>query len=390
MRTIIDVLRKGNQELFHSSVVAWLLDPVGEHGLGHGFLHAFARLVESHGCPRMREALDAGTPTRIATEATARNSRYDIVVRIGPVTVVIENKTKSLGDEPQFKKYGGDKFVLVALGLCPVSFSRAVHDKYPVVTYAEVLSALDALPPAPPSDFRVLVDHYRRFLRRELAVLTGIDEWYSTGGATAGAAVRERVEGVGGQTENDRRFLNLYLLEHLKHRLEESARWRGCRPETNKNMQSGVWLAVFDAGAGAGGFRFAEPLAVLWRECRVPAWFHVELWDGVLAKADDDVAGVIQLRCSTDGDPKAVANRFRAVRQLRAGEKYPSKTKAKTDSFYLLARPILKRHLTRTQFVIELVEFAESLGTFTTERRTEGTPPGEPTVCPTVGSGERP
>lgn len=30
-RTIIDILRKGNQELFHSSMIAWFLDPHGEH-----------------------------------------------------------------------------------------------------------------------------------------------------------------------------------------------------------------------------------------------------------------------------------------------------------------------------------------------------------------------
>lgn len=364
-RTIIDVLRKGNQELFHSSVVAWLLDPAGEHGLGHGFLNAFARLVESHGCPRMREALDAGTEARIATEVTARSSRYDIVLRIGVVTVVIENKTKSLGDEPQFEKYGGGKLVLVALGLCPMSFSRAVQDKYPVITYAEVLSALDALPPAPPSDFRVLVDHYRLFLRRELAVLAGIDGWYSTGEVVAGAAILELVDGVGGQTENDRRFLHLYLLEHLRQQLQGSIRWRGCSLRTDKNMQSGVWLAVFDAENGAGRFRFTDPLAALWRECCASAWFHIELSDEALAGADDDVAGVVQLRCSTGGDVKAVAGGFRAVRPLRTGEKYPSKVKAKASSFYLLSRPLLKRHLTRSQFVGELEAFAESLGTFT-------------------------
>lgn len=49
---------------------------------------------------------------------------------------------------------------------------------------------------------------------------------------------------------------------------------------------------------------------------------------------------------------------------MRAGEKYPSKIKAKPDSCYLLACPLLKRHLTRTRFVDRLDEFAESLGTF--------------------------
>src|SRR4051812_26211022 len=107
-RTIIDILRKGNQELFHSSVIAWLLDPGAEHRLGDGLLHAFARIVERHGWPRMREALDAGPTARITTEATARKSRYDIVVQLWSFTVVIENKTKSLGDKPRFEKYAGE------------------------------------------------------------------------------------------------------------------------------------------------------------------------------------------------------------------------------------------------------------------------------------------
>src|SRR4051812_1478251 len=103
-RTIIDILRKGNQELFHSSIIAWLLDPLAEHGLGRGFLDAFAEVVEQRGNPKMRSALGVSSTLRVSTETTARKSRYDIVLRIGPTTVVIENKTKSLGDEPQFEK----------------------------------------------------------------------------------------------------------------------------------------------------------------------------------------------------------------------------------------------------------------------------------------------
>jgi hypothetical protein len=140
-RTIIDILRKGNQELFHSSIMAWLLDPDGEHGYGPGFLNAFAQTVEQRGCAKMREALETGQVTRIKTEATAHKSRYDIELQVGPVTVVIENKTKSLGGEVQFENYGGKN--IVALGWCAISFSPGVHSKYPVVTYGDVLAILD-------------------------------------------------------------------------------------------------------------------------------------------------------------------------------------------------------------------------------------------------------
>jgi hypothetical protein len=41
-RSVIAMLRKGNQELFHPTMVGWLLDPTAEHGYGSGFLDAFA------------------------------------------------------------------------------------------------------------------------------------------------------------------------------------------------------------------------------------------------------------------------------------------------------------------------------------------------------------
>src|ERR1700722_7534547 len=123
-RTIIDILRKGNQELFHSSIIAWLLDPNGEHGYGAGFLDAFARLVEEKGDSRFQAALQASPAVKITTEAPGRKSRYDIKLEIGSTLVVIENKTKSLGDDPQFEKYMSANTVLVALGLCNLSFSE--------------------------------------------------------------------------------------------------------------------------------------------------------------------------------------------------------------------------------------------------------------------------
>ena len=159
---------------------------------------------------------------------------------------------------------------------------------------------------------------------------------------------------------NDRRFLNLYLLEHLRRQLQASDRWRRCRLTTEKNMRSGVYLAVFEAEGAGEGFRHADQLAALWQDAGASVWFHVELWDGVLARGNDDVAGVIQLRCQSVASPNAVTGKFREARPLRAGEKHPAKVKAKADSFYLLARPLLKKHLTRSQFVGELDRFADS------------------------------
>jgi hypothetical protein len=245
-RTIIDILRKGNQELFHSSIIAWLLDPKGEHGYGAGFLNAFAEAVEQKGYPKFRAALRVSPTVKITTETTGRKSPYDLRLDIGATVVVIENKTKSLGDDPQFEKYQGEKTVLVALGLCDMSYSENVKEKFPLVTYADVLAILDRLPESSPLDFRVLADHYRQFLRRELSVLAEIDQWYATGQQGHASEILSLVEAAGTYTKNDRRFLNLYLLELLRRDLLQCPRWKHCRLEKDKNMKSGVWLALFD------------------------------------------------------------------------------------------------------------------------------------------------
>jgi hypothetical protein len=362
-RTIIDILRKGNQELFHSSIIAWLLDSGGEHGYGGRFLDAFARLVEERGDPRFRAALQAAPAFKITTETTARKSRYDIKLEIGSTLVVIENKTKSVGDYPQFDKYQGQNVVLVALGLCEMSFSEQVKGKYPLVTYADVLAILDGLPEPSATDFKVLLDHYRRFLRRELAVLSEIDQWYSTADPIHASAVLKLVEAAGTYTKNDRRFLNLYLLERLRRDLLLSPRWKHCRLQMDKNMKSGVWLALFEVEKGAGVFRYEDALAALRTGQDDSIWFHVELKDGVFAKDDEDTAGVIQLRCGAN-DAKTFMEGFRRARPLRDGENYSTRMKKQAGSFYLLARPLLKKHLTASRLMEQLDQFATSLGTF--------------------------
>ena len=53
MRTIVDILKRGNLELFHSSMVAWLIDSKGEHGKGTSVL---AKLAETLSPKRKRMA----------------------------------------------------------------------------------------------------------------------------------------------------------------------------------------------------------------------------------------------------------------------------------------------------------------------------------------------
>lgn len=367
-RTIIDILRKGNQEQFHSSMVAWLLDPKGEHGYGAAFLQGFAGLVEEKGFPAFRSSLlGAGTAT-VYTEATASKGRHDIRLTLDTTRVVIENKTKSLGAAPQFDRYADAGNVLVALGLCDISFSDEVKARYPVVTYSEVLSLLDQLPDPPASDFGVLVGHYRRFLRRELSTLEMIDRWHEGGGPAQ--AVCEAAD-AGGMNQNDRRFLNYYLLERCRRGLLGRPAWGHCRAKMDKDMQSGVWLALFGLENEPGTFRYSAPLAGLWTQHRASVWLHIELWDGVLAGADDATAGVVQLRCQAGAAREVVAG-FSQARPLLEAERYADRVKRNARTFFLTERPLLRQHLTASSFPQQVEAFAASLGTFGGQEAMQG------------------
>lgn len=364
-RTIIDILRKGNQELFHSSMIAWLLDPQAEHGIGDVFLKGFGDLLAERGSGSMLAALRTAPPTSIETEATSYKRRYDIVLHVGQTTVVIENKTKSLGGTPQFDKYKDKGTVLVALGLTDISFDRKVQADYPVVTYGDLLRLLDAIDP-PGGDYGVLVRHYRDFLRRELGLLDDVAEWAATASPEVAERMRHTVQTTTGITTNDRRFLNWCFLERFVEKLKEKREWQSCRFQTDKNMQSGVWLALFNPSAPPNPYRFDQGVEEFCSQNSAGLWFHIELWSGLLAESDGDTAGVLQLKCHSDqkSNNAAIRDAFQAMWQLEEGESFVKAVKNDADTFYLLGRSLSRSQLTYDGLEEQLESFMRRLGEF--------------------------
>jgi hypothetical protein len=83
---LMHILGVQYDELRHSRVVGWLLDPSARHRLGDRIL---ARILEA-GWPT-----DPRPPTSLAVvsfEVALHRTRADIVVRMGPTVLVIENK----------------------------------------------------------------------------------------------------------------------------------------------------------------------------------------------------------------------------------------------------------------------------------------------------------
>ena len=174
-RTIIDILQRGNLELFHSSMLAWLLDGKGEHGMGMCVLARLADILTRKGWPQLKNALAGGTRGGrvVRTEVKRGRNRYDIWLKLPNTEVIFENKTKTIGNESQLKSFQQGGAIVVAVGFCDESFANTVANQYPLLTYEDVLEAIKAVAGngVTTGAFGTLAAEYIRYLERELEII---------------------------------------------------------------------------------------------------------------------------------------------------------------------------------------------------------------------------
>lgn len=100
---LLTILGRHRNEIFHSRLLGWLMQPTGRHGLGDRFLRALLEDVWPG------EHLHDGTPVEIELERTQsgmnadatelHEARADLVVGLDSVVIVIENKLDA-GEQP--------------------------------------------------------------------------------------------------------------------------------------------------------------------------------------------------------------------------------------------------------------------------------------------------
>jgi len=356
-RTIVDILKKGNQELFHSSLIAWLLNPKGEHELGETFINHFTEKLEKKGYPELKNILKNSSKILVLTETKHTGGRYDIEIVADDSNILIENKTKTIGSSSQLDDYKAA--FKIALGFCEVSYTEDVIAKYPFITYSDILDILEKISLSKKNDFSVLIDHYRRFLSRELQILDLIRDCYANGNIVKHTEIKDLLE-AGYYTENDYRFLNLYLLEKffLAH-IKNNPNWQNSEWDINKNMQSGVWLANWKQMPSK--FTFLPEIENLRKQGSGKLWFHIELHQGVKTENVNGMAGVLQLRGAV-ADKREFISEFKKIFKCNDDERFAYSIKG--DTFIVVVRDLLNRELVFDELASILVSFAGRFGNF--------------------------
>jgi len=364
MRTIIDLLQRGNLELFHSSMIAWFLDPEGEHGMGRTFLDRFAQAVALQGWPDLQTALSRELPT-ISIETAGRGVRCDISLRFSDgCQFIIENKVKSVGNRVQLERYQSASTKVIAIGLTEASFDGTVADSFPLVRYQYLLDILEDQPPAlgtTKSGFEHLIEHYARYLKRELELLALVHACYFEGDFERHGELADRLTQRQSRSRNDTRFVNLCYMEALRTRFERDELLSGAGWYSEKNQQSGVWMAHREA---VPRFSFSKEIFDLCTHFDAKLWFHLELHDGVFTRRSQDQAGVLQLRATRGSAPKEFVSAFHRLGKTKEHQKGPKSIKDTAQTFYCVQQPLLGEKLFSDAAVAELTDLMAQFGTF--------------------------
>jgi hypothetical protein len=169
---LLGVLGRQRDELTHSRMIAWLLDPCAHHGLGTRVL-AGILAMSFHSDPPASAALALAKPR---CEVTLIDGRLDIVVEAPGLYLVIENKVDAPEGDRQCEHYYQNiqrpdaRFVLLSPeGKGAQSESDDVRSAFRPLRYASLADIIrDALASAPAQGrARPVVEQYLRTLQRE-------------------------------------------------------------------------------------------------------------------------------------------------------------------------------------------------------------------------------
>jgi hypothetical protein len=268
---VIDLFARGNQELFHSAFIAWLLDEHGSHGLGSRFLAEFTSSLPAQLAGRLTGSL------AVRTEYRSRGSRFDILLEprspspTSPKGLVVENKIKSFGNAVQLDKYSALGFDVLVLALLPETLDDAAKRCYPFVTYSLVRDLLQRLPLDSANHYHFLIREYRAFLVETLSTYELIAR-YCNGCVSPSefrAAAKTTLSGSV-LRDNDIRTYSYYYYQLLAEHISRSASDLAFGTRTYADAERDSENTKWQYEKNMQGPPFME--AIIYRPCDTPPW----------------------------------------------------------------------------------------------------------------------
>jgi hypothetical protein len=170
---MFNVIGIGRNEVRHSAMIAWLLDPLARHGLGPKLLQAILSSCFAD------VACDASGSVTVETEVTRGSTRADIVVWGRDFTVIIEVKIDAGEGDQQcdrlYEHFGGEpgaRFLfLTPTGRRPKTATGHAAEAFRALSFSKLRDLLSELTSANGADLsemgRSTARNYFRTLDKE-------------------------------------------------------------------------------------------------------------------------------------------------------------------------------------------------------------------------------
>lgn len=295
---IIELFQRGNQELFHSSFIGWLLNKEGEHGFGNRFAKKLFKRI----------SFEIGDKYDVYTESRDRNSRYDILIE--PQTegtkLVLENKVKSFGYDTQISSYKEQGHRVAFLAFLEETIECA--EKHDVIYYRDILEDLETEKLINSNHYHFLIREYIQFLRNHLSLYSTIKN-FCLGGISWGKAVSIFKESLKDTElkDNDIRTYNYFFYYNFERYLKTKSselilgdlqyddaekQNKNTMWHYEKNMQGSPFMEALIFNPNQKGMRFKlnADLMTLYKKKKNQIAPRVEIWldlQWLLDKSED-------------------------------------------------------------------------------------------------------
>jgi len=259
---IIELFKKGNQELFHSSFIAWLMNKDGEHGFGNRLAKRILKKID----------YDIKADYKIETEYSDGANRYDIFIQQKNYkSLILENKVKSFGSKNQSERYLKSGYAFSYLALLRETIENS--GKINIIYYKDVLDSISEEKLNLNNHYHFLINEYKNFLSKTIAVFTIVKK-YCEGDIIWQDAKKSFEENLKGTTtkDNDVRTYSYYFyyifIEYLRKKssdlifgklnykeseiANENTKW-----EFEKNMQGPPFLEALIRKFNQPGVNFS-------------------------------------------------------------------------------------------------------------------------------------